>query len=173
MNKKATLSMAIEVIIIVVIALTLLGLGLTFIRGQMKGITETTVGIQEQIKQQILDDLRTGNKPLSFPVTTLYLGAGKTSDQAIGIMNTDPIVHNFTILINVTDRMEKMEGEKYEGHIRFFYDQEEKRLGPIQAEVVPLRIKAESHASGTYLIKITVLKDNEEHATKTFFITVS
>ena len=67
MMKKGSLNLSIEAIVIVVIAFVVLGLGLGFVRGQFKSITETTTSIQDQIRQQITEDLRTGDKKLSFP----------------------------------------------------------------------------------------------------------
>ena len=66
MMKKGSLNLSIEAIVIVVIAFVVLGLGLGFVRGQFKSITETTTSIQDQIRQQITEDLRTGDKKLSF-----------------------------------------------------------------------------------------------------------
>ena len=75
-NKKGSLNLSIQAIVIVVIAFVVLGLGLSFVRGQFKSITETSTGVQEQIRQQILEDLRTGDKKLSFPATTLSIEKG-------------------------------------------------------------------------------------------------
>ena len=58
MNKKGDLNLSIQAIVIVVIAFVVLGLGLGFVRGQFKSIQETSTGVQEQIRQQILEDLR-------------------------------------------------------------------------------------------------------------------
>lgn len=89
MNKRASLELSIQAIVIVVIAFVVLGLGLGFVRGQFQTMEETSSGVQEQIKQQILDDLRTSNKKLSFPASEMKMSAGDLSSaQGIGIKNT-------------------------------------------------------------------------------------
>ena len=71
MKKKGSLSLSINAIIVIVIAFVFLGLGLSFIRGQIGGADDTATMVQEQIKQSITEDLRTGDKKLSFPAQTL------------------------------------------------------------------------------------------------------
>src|SRR3989344_8207323 len=88
MTKKGSLSLSIQTIVIVVIAFVVLGLGLGFVRSQFRSITETSGSVQEQIRQQILEDLRTGNKKLSFPATSLNVEKGEAQDIAIGVKNT-------------------------------------------------------------------------------------
>ena len=66
MNRKGSLNLSIEAIVIVVIAFVVLGLGLGFVRSQIGSIQSTSTAVQEQISQQVLDDLRTGNKKLSW-----------------------------------------------------------------------------------------------------------
>ena len=77
--KKGDLNLSIQVIVVIVIAFVVLGLGLNFVRSQFRNIEETAGSVQEQVRQQILDDLRTGNKKLSFPSTSINIEKGKTS----------------------------------------------------------------------------------------------
>ena len=94
MNKKGSLNLSIQAIVIVVIAFVVLGLSLGFVRTQFGEFGKTSTAVQEQIGQQILDDLRTGNKKLSFPATKLTIETGEESVQAIGLKNTkDSAVH--------------------------------------------------------------------------------
>ncbi len=99
-NKKAAMELSINAIVIVVLAFTLLGLGLVFIRGQFKSLGGTTDTINEQIKQQVLDDLRTGNKKLSFPTNELTVAAGDSTDFAIGVKNTDSGLLSFKVALS-------------------------------------------------------------------------
>ena len=86
-SKKGSLNLSIEAIVVVVIAFVVLGLGLGFVRGQFGDITKTSAGIQEQIRQKILEDLRTGDQKLSFPAQTLSIPKGEASDIAVGVKN--------------------------------------------------------------------------------------
>jgi len=102
MNKRASLELSIQAIVIVVIAFVVLGLGLGFVRGQFKSMEETASGVQEQIKQQILDDLRTSNKKLSFPASEMKMSAGELSSaQGIGIKNTKDSLQDFLVSFEV------------------------------------------------------------------------
>ena len=70
-NRKASLELSIRAIVIVILAMTLLGLGLGFIRTMFKDISGITTDVSEQIRQQILDDLITNDKRVSFPKTQI------------------------------------------------------------------------------------------------------
>src|SRR3989344_4839785 len=98
-HKKGSLELSVNAIVIVVLAFAMLGLGLIFVRNLFSGITETTTQVQEQVKQQILDDLRTGNKPLSFPAQRLDVNVGDKKDLAFGVMNIKDNPISFTIEI--------------------------------------------------------------------------
>src|SRR3989338_10113140 len=95
-NKRASLELSVNAIVIVVLAFAMLGLGLIFVRNLFSGITETTTQVEEQVKQQILDDLRTGNKPLSFPVQRVKVGVGDKKDLAFGVLNTQDDILNYS-----------------------------------------------------------------------------
>ncbi len=99
-SKRSSLSISINAIVIIVLAMTFLGLGLGFVRNMFSGITETTFTVQDQIKQQILDDLRTGDKKLSFPTNELQIVHGDAKVLAIGIKNTEVSALDFQVGIN-------------------------------------------------------------------------
>lgn len=177
MHKKASLNMAIEVIVIVVIAMTLLGLGLGFVRNQFSTITETTVTVQEQIKNQILDDLRIGNKKLSFPQTSLSIETGKFKDVAIGVKNQKQSGQlDFRIAFSVESMQGEPDKKNLQEQIDFFYSEGPFTLNVAEAEVYPVRITADGD-KGTYLVKVAVNEiideDNTEtYAERTFFVNI-
>src|SRR3989344_7160585 len=104
-KKKGSLNLSIEAIVIIVIAFVVLGLGLSFVRGQFKSITETSSSVQEQVRQQVLEDLRTGNKKLNFPATTLNIERSSSQDIAIGVKNTQNVGDLvFTISVSTTQK---------------------------------------------------------------------
>ena len=97
LSKKAALELSINAIVIVILAMTLLGLGLTFVRGMFEDITETTGSVQESVREQILEDLRTGDKKLSFPSSSVDVEGGDERTLAIGVKNTNARDINFII----------------------------------------------------------------------------
>jgi hypothetical protein len=185
-NKKADLSLSINAIVIVVLAMTLLGLGLGFIRGMFKNITETTGEISEQVRQQILEDLRTGNKKLSFPSSEISVDKGSAKIIAFGIKNTKAIEDlNFKINIKILEA--QIAGESITGataenitDIDFFYDKTAKALKVTEADVYSIRLTATGR-KGVYMSKIEVMETDDNgtiktgmppYAEKTFFINI-
>ena len=87
-HKRGSLELSINAIVIIVLAMTLLGLGLGFVRGLFKNITETTGTVQEQVKQQVLEDLKTGDKKLSFSSNSLQMESSSSQTVTIGVRNS-------------------------------------------------------------------------------------
>jgi len=184
-NRKASLNLSVQAIVIVVIAFVVLGLGLGFVRGQFEQMESTSSSVQEQISQQILDDLRTGNKKLSFPATSLSLETSELDVQAIGVKNTEDSEKVLEIQFEVKD------GESFLPFIsqtefdftsgadaRIDWDDTPQTLGAGESRVFPVSITAPS-LTGNYLFKI-ILQEcadatcstyvESEFDSKTFFI---
>ena len=179
MDKRASLNMAIEVIVVVVIAMTLLGLGLGFVRNQFSSITETTLTVQEQIKNQILDDLRVGNKKLSFPTERVTVQSGQKKDLAIGVQNLEDSAIRFKITIQSrqSDGTFKDVSPLTTGE-GFFWDNTPQTLGLGEARVYGILLQAPTNKD-TYLYKIKVEELDSgnvvigEYDSKSFFVTVA
>lgn len=174
MKKKGSLNMSIEVIIVIVIAFVVLGLGLSFVRSQFKTMSETTSSVQEQIKQQILDDLRTGDKKLSFPASEVIIGKKESTVTAIGIKNVKGGILKYKLIIEQDGGLDIFGKDITEN---FLYASKEDTLPPTDTRVIPVRITSET-APGTGQFKITVIDvaaDGTEtpYDSKTFFITVT
>ena len=157
MKKKGSLNLSIEAIVIVVIAFIVLGLGLGFVRSQFKSITETSSSVQEQIRQQILEDLRTGNKKLSFPATTLNIEKGSSQDIAIGVKN----VKNsgdlmFAIDVN-TLKKQGAENVDVSSQVEYFYLAGPFTLKVTDAEAYNIKILGTGD-KGTYLVSLKILE---------------
>ncbi len=187
MNKKGSLNLSIEAIVIVVIAFTVLGLGLGFVKTQIGDIGKTSSAIQEQISQQILDDLRTGNKKLSFPATKLNLATGEESVQAIGLKNTEDspvqVIIGFEIksgdsfLSFTSQEVKSFKQGATDVKSKIDWDNSEQPLKPGESRVFPVTITAPDK-SGNYLYKIIITKvtaDGTKSAfdSRTFFIKTS
>lgn len=174
--------MAIEVIVVVVIAMTLLGLGLGFVRNQFSTITETTLTVQEQIKQQILDDLRVGNKKLSFPTERYTINTGSKKDMAIGVQNLEdrPIEFEIKVQYRATGQTQFTDFTSDPTTVGgFFWDDSVQELGPGEARVYGILHNAET-TKGTYLYKVQILETAASHGgtsaeydSKSFFVTVN
>jgi len=183
MLKKGSLNLSIEAIVIVVIAFVVLGLGLSFVRGQFKSMGETTSSVQEQIKQQILDDLRTGNKKLSFPSAEIKSEVATSTVLAVGIKNTGDSQLKFKIQLedlsstcSTTGSTAKISPSTAPGDYcaAFFWDSLEQTLTAGESNVYSIKYFAPSK-KGSYLYKIIVTDTtkNTEFSSKSFFATIS
>ncbi|MEE9524984.1 MAG: hypothetical protein V3V78_00060 [Candidatus Woesearchaeota archaeon] len=172
-NKKASLNLSINAIVIVVLAMTLLGLGLTLVRNVFKGIEEQREEVTEQIRSQILEDLRTGNKKLSFPSTQINLEKRESKVIAMGVKNTKTnSVLDFVIGVEILEaRIPGVTDPGELNDIDFFYDTTAKSLKVTDADVYSIRMTSTGR-SGVYMTKLSVLEGNSTYAEKTFFINV-
>ncbi|MEW5897085.1 MAG: hypothetical protein AB1668_05305 [Nanoarchaeota archaeon] len=176
-KRKGSLNLSIEAIVIVVIAFVVLGLGLGFVRSQFGSIQETTTSVQEQIKQQILDDLRTGNKKLSFPLTNINIEKGGSKDIAIGVKNTLPTGElRYKLEMDILEMQEgTITGEDLANQVKFFFDKSETTLAVTEARVHSIRVSAPG-VKGNYLVKLKILNVGQGEGTvydeKTFFVTI-
>ena len=181
-NKKASLNLSIQAIVIVVIAFVVLGLGLGFVRTQFEQMTATSTSVQEQISQQILDDLRTGNKKLSFPVSKLTLETGESDVQAFGIKNTADSDKNILVSFQVktASGFENFISQAplpfstaagTDTEARIDWDDSTQTLNAGESKVVPITIIAPDK-TGNYLYKVILTDEDsgEEFDSKTFFI---
>ncbi len=176
LKKKGSLNLSIQAIVIVVIAFVVLGLGLGFVRGQFKSITETSTGVQEQIRQQILEDLRTGDKKLSFPATTLSIEKGEAQDIAIGVKNTKNVDLSFKIVVQATKSQNDptKSAEQLADEIRFFYDESNFNLKTTDAEAYNIKINAAGDKD-TYLVNLRIEDIDDPgapYAEKSFFVNI-
>ncbi|MBI2666064.1 hypothetical protein HYX13_00470 [Candidatus Woesearchaeota archaeon] len=171
-SKKGSLNLSIEAIVVVVIAFVVLGLGLGFVRGQFKDITDTSSGIQEQIRQKILEDLRTGDQKLSFPAQTLSIPKGEAADIAIGVKNNLNNELTFTIKVE-TKKSQTGGATNLNEQVEYFYDQGPFTLKPTDAQVYNIKISAPGDKD-TYLVnlKIELSQGGEIYAEKSFFVNI-
>jgi hypothetical protein len=172
-NRKGSLNLSIQAIVIVVIAFVVLGLGLGFVRGQFKSITETATGVQEQIKQQVLDDLRTGDKKLSFPASEVTINKKESTVVAIGVKNVLQPTLNYKVKVEFKGGTDIF-GEDITDN--FLYPEDAESLEPTEARVIPIRITSETTAgTGQFKISIEDVSDSANpklYDSKTFFITI-
>jgi type II secretory pathway pseudopilin PulG len=181
-DKEASLNLSIQAIVIVVIAFVVLGLGLSFVRGQFKSISETSSSVQEQIRQQILEDLRTGDKKLSFPATSLNVDKGGAQDIAIGVKNTLAAGDlKFIIAMETLKRQGGVEGVDVSDQVEYFFLEGPFTLKVTDAEAYNIKILG-SGDKGTYLVSLKILEADSDgnpvdenaapYAEKSFFVNI-
>lgn len=177
-SKKASLNLSIEAIVIIVIAFTVLGLGLGFVKSQLGKMTEGAGAVQEQIQQQIMEDLRTGDKKINFPTDEVKLNKGDSKQLAVGVKNTDEVPLKFKLKVNLVDTgMDVISKETVKDNENFdvgsfIWNEKIQTLEPTEANVYPIKFIGGKHAE-TYTFEIVIEReDGSVYATKSFFITI-
>ena len=191
MQKKAALELSINAIVIVILAMTLLGLGLGFVRNMFDDISGTTEQVQEQMRDQITEQLRTGDKPLAFPTSEITISKKESRNLAMGIRNTLQGGTDFKVriyAINETTGERKKEVTASSGIYEpilndeqglFVYNKGKMTLGVNQDQVLPVKYSA-STTVGTSIFEIVIFNYDAtltvpiyvEYSTKSFFITI-
>ena len=161
MHKKASLEISIQAIIIIVLAMVLLSLGIVFIRGQFGKIIDIGGQVTDQIREQILDDLRRGDKKLSFPSNDIQIERNKAVTIAIGVKNIEPSDLKFGILVYSIDKNDGEAGKPDDLIIEFDYNRkpQSQTLKPTEANVYPIRIKASQSQTGTQQYKLVIYEE--------------
>lgn len=85
---RGSLSLSANAIVILVLAMTILGLGIAFVNNVFSNIGQTAEDVGNQARERILDELRSGNKPLSFPTAEITVDKNREKTFAVGLRNT-------------------------------------------------------------------------------------
>ncbi len=160
-SKKASLNLSIEAIVVVVIAFTVLGLGLGFVKEKFKSFSDTSTQVSSQIKDQILENMRSSGKKLSVD-REVIMERGDTKVVNIGVVNTGTATATFGINIIAMKKqnIDGTAGDKADmpNEVTFFYNElVDKELSPTDGDVIPITITTTGSASGNYLYQVKVL----------------
>ncbi len=168
MNQKAALQLSVEVIILFVLGLSVLGLAVIYVVSQFSALSGSAAMIQQETKEQLLQDLRSGNERLVFPYQTLRLEKDETKDIVFGVYNPEAEKLEYEISLAVL-RKQGLETSLSKEGLNFFYLSGLFFLQPGEAGVNVARVEAKE--PGTYLTQITILDQaGSEFASKTFFV---
>ena len=159
-SKKASLNLSIEAIVVVVIAFTVLGLGLGFVKNQFKSFSDTSTQVSSQIKDQILESMRSSGKKLSVD-REVIMERGDSKAVNIGVVNTGISTTKFGINI-IPMKKQNIDGTPgvtadMGDEVTFFYNElVDKELSPTDGDVIPITITTTGGASGNYLYQVKV-----------------
>jgi len=173
LNKKASLELSIRTIVIVILAMTLLGLGLGFIRNMFSDIGGLSEDVTEQIRQQVLNDLITNDKKVSFPKTEIKIGKGDAEILVVGIRNKEDEILSYKMSFTPQSAPEDDEVNAPLSWLQ--YNQNVHQLSSSDSDVRSIRLNIPRDAkAGSYFLTFDVKKDptNEIYAQKDLFIVV-
>lgn len=172
-KKKASLELSIRVIVIAVLAMTLLGLGLGFVRNTFSDISEIREDVTEQARQNIIDDLRTNDKKLSFSKTEIKIDKGDSEILTVGIRNKEDEILFYKISFTPQSGPE---GADLNAPLSWLqHTQNVHQLSTSDSDVRNIRLSIPATAKqGSYFLTFDVKKDptNEIYAQKDLFIVV-
>ena len=160
--------------------MTLLGLGLGFTRTIFKDIGGISGDVTEQIRQQILDDLITNEKKVSFPKSQIVIDKGGSEILTVGIRNKGDTPLCYNILF---DAIRDEDGVRFEADDWFQYAPDPadpcETIPPADAVVKNVRLKVPKVDAGSYFLQFKVIDDDfplsdpeSIYASKDFFIVV-
>lgn len=173
LNKRASLELSIRAVVIVVLAMTLLGLGLAFVRSMFSDIGEIREDVTDQVRQNIVDDLRNNDKKISFPKTEVNLNKGDSEILAVGIRNKEDESLSYKMVF--TPQSAPDDADLNALGSWFQYSQDAHPLLPSESDVRNIRLSVPKDAkSGSYFLTFDVMDANtsEIYAQKDFFIVV-
>ena len=173
-SKKASLELSIRVIVIVILAMTLLGLGLGFIRNTFSDISDIREDVTEQVRQNIVADLRNNDKKASFPKTEIEINKGASEVLTVGIRNKEDETLNYRMSFNPVSGPSDYDMSQVNNWFQFGKDTYE--LTPSEADVRNVRLNIPKDAqAGSYLLTFDINKigdQTETYETIDFFIVV-
>lgn len=178
-SKKASLNLSINAIVIVVLAFVMLGLGLTLTRSVIGQAQETAEDVLDQTRDQILDQLREGDKKIAFPGKEVTVGTTESAIIAFGVKNTGDTDLSYVITLDLLGGpdetlsypVEKTSGQK-QGD--FFWSEQVKTLSPGESEVIGIQYRSPGQ-KGSYLYSVTLREGTDTgpaYTSTDFFVTV-
>jgi len=178
--KKASLNLSINAIVILILAITMLGLGLGFMKNLFGKTTGQLADVGEDIKNQMISELRRSNAKLTLDQEDITIKAGSTKDVYFGVKNVlsseSPL--EFPITITCQSPLDpNAVGFNAEDDILTFDNTRGLSNGEIDVQKMQISIPSTTTAT-TWPCKIT-LEDKSPEAlagtlydSKSFFITV-
>jgi len=88
-SKKGALELSINAIVVLILAITMLSLGLAFMKGLFKKTTGQLEQVGEDIKNQMIEQLRTSSAKLTLNQEDITLKKGETREIYFGIKNVE------------------------------------------------------------------------------------
>ncbi len=183
--KRASLNLSINAIVILILAITMLGLGLGFMKNLFSKTTGQLADVGEDIKNQMISELRRSNSKLTLDQEDITMKAGSSKDIYFGVKNVlspnNPAGIPFQIIITCQDALDGSPALMHatgsaDGEVRTFEQTRELGNGEIDVQKMQLSIPSTFTAT-TWPCKLTLNGDADGtfgtmYTAKSFFVTV-
>jgi hypothetical protein len=173
MNRKAALELSTGFIVVAAIGIIILVSAIFFISSQFQTISGSATQIQQEIKEQLMEDLISSNEKLVLLQNNINLDYGKDENIIFGVHNNLDTELVYGINIEITQK-EQAGDKDFSGDLGLLYYK-----GPFFIEKGQSGInlvKIDGKKKGVYLVKITIKNkndDEETYAQKSFFVEVN
>ena len=176
-NKKASLEISIQAIVIIVLAMTLLGLGLGFIKSMFKNIGGIQEDISQAVKDQILNDLITNDKKISFSKSEIVMDKGESQVLAVGVRNKKDTPLNYKMRFNPVSGPDGAPFSIDNPPWFQFAQNQVYKLPAAEPDIRSIRLNVPSVNSGSYFLTFEIVDDDASppdnvYAQKDFFIVI-
>jgi len=108
LHKKGSLELSINAIVILILAITMLGLGLGFMKGLFSKTTKQLGEVGEDIKAQMIEQLRTSSAKLTLREEDVNIPRSETKDVYFAIKNVE-LSQSFGVTATCTKALEGTE----------------------------------------------------------------
>ena len=190
-NHKGDLNLSVSAVVILILAVTMLGLGLAFIKNIFGGAIEDLNKVREDIRDNVIKDLRNSNERLGFYQEDIRVRRAGKKDVYYGVKNELDLPETFGVGIECLQPMTSSGGSGGGSQCQlgncnviefdFFEKTPEIKDGGVEVMKVILNAVPESERT-TYLCVIKVCEDAvssqqcrtevDPYAQKNFFVTV-
>jgi len=174
-KKLSSLNVSVEAIVVLILAITILGLGIAFIRNMFGSTTENLAQIGNEIKTQMIEDLRNSDQRLKFNEEDIMISRStKKKEIYFGVKNELDTAQQFTVEMGCYDFMDS--GSSSNGDatdVKFSVFEKTPTIQPNGVEVMKAIISVTPDAAVTsYQCTITLDSDSDTYETKNFIVTI-
>ncbi len=166
-SKKGALELSINAIVILILAITMLSLGLAFMKGVFKKTTGQLEQVGEDIKNQMIEQLRTSSAKLTLNQEDISIAKSETKEIYFGIKNVED-TQSFTTSAECT---QAVDGSPHTG-IKTIFTSQDLEKGSVEVGKMIIQIDADATRT-THTCSLKADKaGGSQYAKKGFFLTI-
>ncbi len=165
-SKKGALELSINAIVVLILAITMLSLGLAFMKGLFKKTTGQLEQVGEDIKNQMIEQLRTSSAKLTLNQEDITMKKGEEKDVYFAIKNVDESSEPFSMEVECPTHLGDAELLK-----PVVFDKSRSlEKGEIDVQKMKISVQPTSKST-THSCELSISRGGP-YAKKSFFVTV-
>ena len=168
LHKKGSLELSINAIVILIMAITMLGLGLGFMKGLFSKTTGQLEKVGEDIKNQMVEQLRSSSAKLTLNEEDITIKRGETKEIYFGIKNVEDDLGAFNIVVDCPNNLANPPAPPLEPTT--FDSSRSLKKGEVDVQKMIINAPA-SAIPTTHSCELELIR-GDSYAKKSFFVTV-